>query len=1496
MILLMACALPGWSQLPLGLMHQRSTDAVTAGQTLLQQRESHARQLQTRLMGQGIQSPISRLSARPKHIAGASTGATLRGSILSNTSWAAGSPQYGLYTIQTTSPELTKVYSDSEGIMYAQYGGAVIDHLYYLVIGYDFGGFGTIFIKYVFNLETMSWEAGLSEIVPNQSVTYLAWTNSPYDKETQLSYGCFFDSKAEKTEFCSMDYKTFQRKKISNPSALFMVMAIDESDGQLYAINQDGLLYKIDKTDGTETYVGDTGLPVSINHQAAAIDSKNKKLYWNFIEEDQTAGFAEVDLQTAETRRCFEFDGVVQFGDLHLLSSGVTSGAPGEVADIVWHPSASNNDDIDITFTMPSATDDGETTLSGQLRYVITLDDSDISTGEAMPGERVTVTLSGLSTGKYLHIGVCAENETGRGNVTFIEAWAGQDTPAAPENVGLNVDGNGQVTLAWDACRGGTHGGYVDLNDIEYRVYLEPEKTLVATVDGTTCTTQLDPARLRYALYAVTAYEKTTGLESEKSYSNTVKVGEYLVPKYEVVFDDINKFNNYWTVINANHDQDTWTYNDIYHLLRLPINPDNGSNDWLVSSPVYLEKGKLYTLQFDAYTAMGGKLELAYAPAAVDDVSSFTTLLQESQLHQDIPMTYETTLTVEETGTYHFGLHEYATGGIYTNLTRFCIQEGVDLSAPVAPTNLRVTPAEQGALKATITCKLPTVTVDDHPISTLNAVNFYRDDLLIGTLTSGLTPCGMVTYNDDQVPADGSHTYSVRVSNESGLGMPATKAAYIGIDDPDAPYYAVMTDNGDGTVTVNWENSLTGQHGGYVDLSRVGNALYEVRDNSLGAEIARVSGATTHTSSADLSGNPGWYYRAVTAYDDDSESEAVTAHLIKGTPVALPLTESFANRMIHESRFWWATPAVGNTNWGFSSKSADGDNGCVTFTSQRSTDEGYFGSRKLTLAGSPHPYLSFQYSSNAGSKARLKVQVDRGQRGQVDTVADYDMASATSDGDWKRVSIDLSAYLDEPYIIVRFLASNGMANTSISIDNIKIQNMEANDLAVSISAPSNLQTCQQGEIVLTVVNQSNEVSGAYKVKLDAIVDGQSLLSHEVEDEALAADGGQRSYPFTFDATPFFSGDITLKAEVLNDDDHDTSNNTAQTTLSVYGNLVPAITDLTANTESGPFVKLQWSQPEGDAMRLEHVTDDFERYTPWSVDFGEWETYDGDMGETGGIFDGINYPNQGLPFAYIIFNPNNIVSNATQQVPTLKPRSGNQYAATLYSINDTQTDALDQDNWLISPELPGLPQTVTFYIKTMSEGYPHAAVEVLYSTTDSSTDSFTRLGDIHHIYDYTNWTPITVNLPAGTTHFAIRDITPKDDTFMMMIDDVSYTAVTEIGLAVTGYNIYVDGQLYQTVEDDLRQCEIGPLSDGAHTIYVTALYSTDQIESALSNPASVTTGIQTITAQELDGMSVTVYSPRGAVISEGAHAIGQLQKGVYLVKVKETGQVRSVIIK
>ncbi|MDD7258089.1 MAG: choice-of-anchor J domain-containing protein, partial [Prevotellaceae bacterium] len=374
---------------------------------------------------------------------------------------------------------------------------------------------------------------------------------------------------------------------------------------------------------------------------------------------------------------------------------------------------------------------------------------------------------------------------------------------------------------------------------------------------------------------------------------------------------------------------------------------------------------------------------------------------------------------------------------------------------------------------------------------------------------------------------------------------------------------------------------------------------------------------------------------------------------------------------------------------------------------------------------------------------------------------------------------------------------------------------------------------------------------------------------------------KKQLSFDFATTIFDeAGNVTLKAVVASENDFKAENNQAESMIAIKQSTVAVPTNLNA-TEGNGSVTLTWSIPE---MSITEVTDDFESYGIWTcANIGQWTLVDGDKGITGSFFKEMNYPSQDTPFAYTVWAPKDYTGDGTVDVTSqisMRPHSGDKALASVYSFvipeGSEKGEFIANDDWLISPELPGMAQTVSFHATHYkaddgSAQYPQT-YQVLYSKTDKETASFTAIdGDRKTAGD---WEKVSVELPEGSKYFAIRHISNKDDAFIFLVDDVTYSVGDG---EIAGYNVYVDGELYTNVKGSELTAVVSGLVNGTHQFAVTAVYS----NGAESRPVIVvltTTGIDGISP---DGKPVDIYTVDGQLVRKQATSLEGL-KGLYVI--------------
>ena len=194
-----------------------------------------------------------------------------------------------------------------------------------------------------------------------------------------------------------------------------------------------------------------------------------------------------------------------------------------------------------------------------------------------------------------------------------------------------------------------------------------------------------------------------------------------------------------------------------------------------------------------------------------------------------------------------------------------------------------------------------------------------------------------------------------------------------------------------------------------------------------------------------------------------------------------------------------------------------------------------------------------------------------------------------------------------------------------------------------------------------------------------------------------------------------------------------------------------------------------------------------------------------------------------------------------------------------------------DHWLISPELKGNEQNISFFIRVITDSYGDESFDVLYSTTDAEVSSFEVLDNLW--LSATEWTECNYTLPEGTKYFAIRH--SSTDIFGLLLDDITFE---RSAMAPVGYNIYVDGEKVGSATDTAFDMSNVDLTSGEHSVAVTAIYAGGVESSPATTVLDITTGIDVIT---LMGEPVDVYTTDGRLIRRQATNLDGL-KGMYMI--------------
>ena len=259
---------------------------------------------------------------------------------------------------------------------------------------------------------------------------------------------------------------------------------------------------------------------------------------------------------------------------------------------------------------------------------------------------------------------------------------------------------------------------------------------------------------------------------------------------------------------------------------------------------------------------------------------------------------------------------------------------------------------------------------------------------------------------------------------------------------------------------------------------------------------------------------------------------------------------------------------------------------------------------------------------------------------------------------------------------------------------------------------------------------------------------------------------------------------------------------------------------------------------------------------------------------------------------------------------------------MMSTGTTIDTGTPTNNWLITPELSGEEQTVSFWVNapgdevSRGEQNPNSGPETFdlyYSEDDTNPNSFIKINKDSYeaVYD---WKQYNIYLPEGAKYFAIVHTSTGSLTSYnyepdrVCVDDVTYRAG---GLRVMGYNVYRDGAKINNelvTEPTYTDLDLG---NNTYNYNVTAVYEGG--ESALSNDYTITLSDSSVGELNADAVRVVVrnrlvasfsagaltesrvYNPGGALVAQGSGWIALPTAGVYFVE-NCSGKATKIIVR
>lgn len=970
---------------------------------------------------------------------------------------------------------------------------------------------------------------------------------------------------------------------------------------------------------------------------------------------------------------------------------------------------------------------------------------------------------------------------------------------------------------------------------------------------------------------------------------------------FETQFDYASDFDAF-TVEDANGDWQTWGYDDLFYAAS--CGRDYDADDWLISPQVSLVAGKTYLFTATVSMDQEGAETLSVMMGQSAQAAALTqTLIGPTEITSTAAQKLTATFKATATGSYFIGFH-YATpddgfsNRIYLNSVK--LEETADEGVPAGVTALQVTPGAAGALEATVAFKAPALSITGGSLSSLTKIEVKRDGQLVKTFESPAVG-GQLSFTDTGM-ANGLHTYAVVAYNEMGQGDAVEQEAYIGIDQiGELENVRFVYDYDTHKASLTWDTPTKGLHGGYVDTSAItynvrryyaksalqtgisGNAfedevdidyLHEV-EQMLQQEYLEKGMNVTVKFVIDGQAMMVYYVQGVTPAGEGKETASNA--LIIGEPNELPYAESFAGG--DYEHYWRTDIRDKRARWNVIADlrySQDGDGGLLGFNAMEGEETAMCHTGNINMKEATTPVLTFYVYTPYANVNPLLVKVSKND-GDFETLTTIPLDDESQLNHFRMVSLPLTGCAGVERVKVGFEARMETTVDLVYIDNVRIFDQRMRDLSVElVSVPTIVKVGESKFMTVAVENLGleNVAMGAYTV--NAYIDGQLAgTTMGLPVEAGAKVTNMLSVAPTIDMQE--QSQLYVEAEYAADEM--LSNNvTEPVDVKVRMPNLPEATNLKA--AAGEGVVLSWDTPAPLRTADQTVTDGFETYEDFAVSgVGDWSLVDGDMGLVYG-FKQYSYPVPGHIMSYIVFNPSQVENEeGGRGMSEADAALWQTYAGEKMLVSFSRQGPCD--DWLISPELSGNAQTVSFYARHTKDGdveYPEQ-FQVYFSTGGSEVTNFMAY-DQSPVTTTFDWKKYEYVFPQGTKYFAIRKV--SDDKWAFMLDDFTFapdTLASQQGAIFYGYNVYKNGSLLNgaLVSQPTFTDAQGKAGD---TYRVTAVYNRG--ESRYSNAVVFgnggATGIDNVTESldcrtpaalyDLQGRRVSGLSGRGIVISSG----------------------------
>ena len=770
----------------------------------------------------------------------------------------------------------------------------------------------------------------------------------------------------------------FMRTPFEDLSSSEMIASVEEDQASLYSlcwnpvenclygINEEKEFIKIEK-DGKQTSLFTINIDYGSSYYGGLIYSVAEDCYyWNINFYDSSA-LAKIKPQTESVEIVFPFEYGNEF--LYFLTTDSSNPDSPDKASLVSSKFANGSTSGSLIFKAPEALNNGTSLPAGTLLgYDFKLDDVDYKTGEVKAGETFEIKMENLSEGFHNFRLVISYGEL-ESSPLRIRTYIGIDTPNPPAEVTLSEE-----MVTWSKVDSSEHGGYVDYDDLEYKVYINDE--FYGSTKNLSLPVRL-PADKELALYTASVSCQSQGKESEPTMSNMIAFGKpFSVPYYITPTLEQALLSYVW---DSNNDDVSWTLINDGPFYISYSQTDQPHDDWLVLPPVSLtDTESYYCLSFeasritDAYPLEYIEVALSGSPNPQD---MNNMIVEKYQPVKNYPETNTVTalIKIDHPGTYYLGFHAISepdqAGMTVGNVEIY--DNNIRSESPQMAEIISCQAGEQGKLEAKLSFKFPSLS--------MNGTSLKADEKLIAHISSPSDDREIVGKPGEKTEVivatqQGENEITLEVSSGELNSPKKLISIYTGIVPPLTPKQVSTVTHPDNTsMTITWDKVTKGENNGFL---RPENVVYDVfRSINMGyyidyQQLAEGLTETSYTYTLPYADSGEFLPQenvtlAVAARNEGGTNGRMAAFWdVLGTPYAIPFEEDLINWNFESFGWYMYAPSENATaEWvidlidSFDPSWGDPYHGILVCRGEKGTI-GMLGMPRITTADVEHAALS----------------------------------------------------------------------------------------------------------------------------------------------------------------------------------------------------------------------------------------------------------------------------------------------------------------------------------------------------------------------------------------------------------------------------------------------------------------------------------------------------------------------------------------------------------